>query len=68
MELHNARLESRILEFGKQVFAEVERYKPGRLEIEYLTEKLMEFGMRDEALKVSLFRFVDVLPGLTSSA
>ena len=56
-------LEDRILEKGSQVFHTASKQKKGFLSLS-LDEHLMEWVMKNEALKVQLFRFVDVFPML----
>jgi RHH-type transcriptional regulator, proline utilization regulon repressor / proline dehydrogenase / delta 1-pyrroline-5-carboxylate dehydrogenase len=56
-------LEDRILEKGQQIFRAEAKQKKGFLSIG-LDEHLMEWAMKDDALKVQLFRFVDVYPML----
>ena len=51
---------------GLEVFARMQSQKPGVFKS--ITGQLMDWSMRNEALKVQLFRFVDVLPTLNSSA
>jgi RHH-type proline utilization regulon transcriptional repressor/proline dehydrogenase/delta 1-pyrroline-5-carboxylate dehydrogenase len=59
-------LEARILEKGRQVFHAASKQKKGFLSLS-LDEHLMEWVMKNEALKVQLFRFVDVFPMLKTS-
>jgi RHH-type transcriptional regulator, proline utilization regulon repressor / proline dehydrogenase / delta 1-pyrroline-5-carboxylate dehydrogenase len=56
-------LEDRILEKGQQIFRAASRRKKGFLSMG-LDERLMEWAMKDDALKAQLFRFVDVFPML----
>ena len=62
-----AELERLTHDYGREVFARLGRggtlpFSPG-----WFDERLMEWTMDNEALKVQLFRFVDVLPTLHSS-
>src|SRR5215470_9479413 len=62
-------IEPKVRQYGEQVFALMDAAEPPSL----FTRKgfygtLMEWSMRDERFKTQLFRFVDVLPTLTSSA
>src|SRR2546430_10259076 len=62
-------LESRIQEYCEEIFVLMEAAQPPSL----LSKKgfygsLMDWAMRDEHFKTQLFRFVDVLPTLNSSA
>ncbi len=62
------RLEQDIKTFGGQIFAEVQNTKLSLFDPDFYTGKLMDWAMQDDAFKVSLFRFVDVLPALENSA
>jgi RHH-type proline utilization regulon transcriptional repressor/proline dehydrogenase/delta 1-pyrroline-5-carboxylate dehydrogenase len=53
---------------GREIFARVGRAGPVPFTPAWLDERLMEWSMGDEALKLQLFRFVDVLPQLRSPA
>src|SRR5467141_4774275 len=60
--------EPKVRQYGEQVFALMDATEPPSL----FSKKgfygtLMEWSMRDEHFKTQLFRFVDVLPMLTSS-
>jgi len=60
-------LELRTQEIGTELFAALKTKKqktPGA----WWNSKLIEHSMKDEALKVQLFRFVDVLPALRDSS
>jgi RHH-type proline utilization regulon transcriptional repressor/proline dehydrogenase/delta 1-pyrroline-5-carboxylate dehydrogenase len=62
-------VEPKIRHYGEQVFALMDAAEPPSL----FSKKgfygtLMEWSMRDEHFKTQLFRFVDVLPTLTSSS
>src|SRR5215813_13003070 len=62
-------IEPKVRQFGEQVFALMDAAEPPSL----FSKKgfygtLMEWSMRDEHFKTQLFRFVDVLPTLTSSS
>lgn len=67
-EFSEERLEQEILTLGSAVLEQIQAHQRSRLDPQFYTDKLMEFAMRDEALKVSLFRFVDVLPSLDSAS
>ncbi|MFN8391515.1 MAG: proline dehydrogenase family protein [Bdellovibrionota bacterium] len=69
MPLDPNKLESEILKAGREIFDELSKRGPrSLLDSQYYTDKFMAWGMQDEELKVSLFRFVDVLPSLPDSA
>jgi RHH-type proline utilization regulon transcriptional repressor/proline dehydrogenase/delta 1-pyrroline-5-carboxylate dehydrogenase len=65
--LNPASLEPRTLQLGKEVFAKV-RTKKQKAAGAWWNSKLIEHSMKDEALKVQLFRFTDVLPMLKDSS
>ncbi|QJW99785.1 L-glutamate gamma-semialdehyde dehydrogenase [Frigoriglobus tundricola] len=57
-------LDTRTKEFGREIFARLDRQGPVLFTRAWLEDKLMGLGMHDPALKVQLFRFVDTLPYL----
>lgn len=59
-------LNTRIIEFGKGVFADLDDITPSPLSIRSLNALLMKWSMSRPDFKVDLFRLVDVLPTLTS--
>src|SRR3989440_11728902 len=62
-------LEFAIREWGEKIFAQIEATEPPSLfSAKGLYGALMAWAMKDEQFKVQLFRFVDVLPTLTSSS
>jgi RHH-type proline utilization regulon transcriptional repressor/proline dehydrogenase/delta 1-pyrroline-5-carboxylate dehydrogenase len=50
---------------GREIFARMKGAEPGIFK--NIPSRLMDWSMRNETLKVQLFRFVDVLPTLRSS-
>ena len=58
-------LQPEIEALGLEIFARMKGEKPGVFRS--ITGRLMGWSMRNEALKTQLFRFVDVLPTLSSS-
>ncbi len=56
--------DARTQQIGRELFARLDRTGPLPLTRRWLDDRLMAFSMRDEALKVQLFRFVDTLPYL----
>ena len=62
-----AELEALTQAYGREIFARLRRSGPLPLTPRWWDERLMNWGMGDEAVKVQLFRFVDVLPLLRSS-
>ncbi|MBP9837992.1 MAG: proline dehydrogenase family protein [Proteobacteria bacterium] len=67
MTIDKNKLEQQILVLGKEIFAELNLKQNPFFSSQFFMEKFMNWGMKDEDLKVSLFRFVDVLPTLNSS-
>lgn len=49
---------------GLEIFARMKNHESGAFQ--HVTGRLMDWSMRNETLKVQLFRFVDVLPTLKS--
>src|SRR5476651_2799130 len=62
-------LEASIREIGERLFKLMEEHpSPGILSKKGAYARIMEWSMKDPAFKAQLFRFVDVLPSLKSSA
>lgn len=62
-------LERRIREIGEALFARMDAAPaPGIFSKKGAHARVMEWSMKDPAFKAQLFRFVDVLPSLKSSA
>ena len=62
-------LEKRIHEIGEKLFAAMDAAPaPGIFSKKGAYARVMEWSMKDPAFKAQLFRFVDVLPSLKSSA
>ncbi len=53
--------------YGQEIFARVGRQGAFPLSPLWWDERMMEWTMQDEAVKVQLFRFIDALPQLRSS-
>ncbi|MBI3078378.1 MAG: bifunctional proline dehydrogenase/L-glutamate gamma-semialdehyde dehydrogenase, partial [Deltaproteobacteria bacterium] len=49
---------------GRQIFARLRIEPPSILQREWWDERILERCMQDEALKIQMFRFIDVLPTL----
>jgi RHH-type proline utilization regulon transcriptional repressor/proline dehydrogenase/delta 1-pyrroline-5-carboxylate dehydrogenase len=49
-------------DYGREIFAGLDRGGPVPFGLAWWDERLMEFTMGDEAVKVQLFRFIDALP------
>lgn len=62
-----AAVEHQTQELGQQLFASLKQGQPHIWQRRWWDEKLLAWTMRDEGLKVQLFRFVDVLPMLHSA-
>ncbi|MDB6022164.1 MAG: rocA1 [Pedosphaera sp.] len=60
-------LQREIEKRGEEIFALMRGESTGVFSPKNITGRLMDWSMRNEALKVQLFRFVDVLPTLNSS-
>jgi RHH-type proline utilization regulon transcriptional repressor/proline dehydrogenase/delta 1-pyrroline-5-carboxylate dehydrogenase len=59
-------LEPRIRQRGKDFFASISGEAPSIFNKGWWTGKVMDWSMQNEAFKVQLFRFVDVLPYLNT--
>ncbi|UCB49169.1 MAG: proline dehydrogenase family protein, partial [Deltaproteobacteria bacterium] len=59
-------LESRIRETGLRLYKLVEGETPSLFDKKFWTGKVMEWCMKNEDFKAEMFRFIDVLPYLTS--
>jgi RHH-type proline utilization regulon transcriptional repressor/proline dehydrogenase/delta 1-pyrroline-5-carboxylate dehydrogenase len=57
-------LELRTRQYGREIFARLDRQGPILFTRAWFEDRLMGLGMHDPALKVQLFRFVDTLPYL----
>lgn len=60
----NVDLEPAIHEIGTTVWSRLRHRKPSLLERRWWDDRILEWAMTDEAVKVQMFRFVDVLPML----
>lgn len=60
-------IETRTQAIGRELFAGLGDVRPKFWQRRWWDEKLMSWSMSDEQLKVQLFRFVDVLPMLTTA-
>lgn len=63
-----AAIDDRTRELGRRLFASLDHSQPSVFQRRWWDDRLLQRTMRDEALKVQLFRFVDVLPMLKTSA
>src|SRR5947209_1748704 len=65
----NPAVERRTREVGEQLFAAMDASpSPGIFSKKGAYARVMDWSMKDPAFKAQLFRFVDVLPSLDSSA
>jgi RHH-type proline utilization regulon transcriptional repressor/proline dehydrogenase/delta 1-pyrroline-5-carboxylate dehydrogenase len=62
-----ARIEATTLEVGRFIFDRCRFDRPHIFDRRWWDDRLMAWAMADEALKVQMFRFVDVLPMLHTS-
>src|SRR5207237_5529929 len=62
----HARIERRTREIGREIFRRVESAHHLPLSPGWWDERMMALSMRDEAVKVQLFRLVDTLPALNT--
>jgi RHH-type proline utilization regulon transcriptional repressor/proline dehydrogenase/delta 1-pyrroline-5-carboxylate dehydrogenase len=53
-------------DYGREIFARLNNQKPFLFSAAWWDDLLMQWTMGDEAIKVQLFRFIDVLPMLRS--
>ncbi|MCS6926297.1 MAG: L-glutamate gamma-semialdehyde dehydrogenase [Candidatus Binatia bacterium] len=53
---------------GREIFARLQVESPSVFQLAWWDEKILDWCMRDETLKVQMFRFIDVLPMLKTSA
>jgi RHH-type proline utilization regulon transcriptional repressor/proline dehydrogenase/delta 1-pyrroline-5-carboxylate dehydrogenase len=54
--------------YGHDLFARLDRRGPALFTPGWFDDRMMEWSMADEAVKVQLFRFIDALPLLTTPA
>jgi len=62
------RFEKEVIEFGRKIFNRIGKEQPGAFNKNFWSGKIMEWSMNQPELKLNLFRLVDVLPSLRSSA
>lgn len=61
-------LEQNIVARGKEFFKSISGEAPSIFNKSWWTDKVMNWSMQNEDFKIQLFRFVDVLPYLTTTA
>ncbi len=62
------RLDQQARQIGRELFSSLRRPKTRIYQRRWWDDRIMDWSMSDEQLKVQLFRFVDVLPMLTTSS
>ena len=65
--MDKTQLEQRIVARGKEFFQSISGEAPSIFNKGWWTGKVMDWSMQNEDFKVRLFRFVDVLPALTTT-
>lgn len=60
--------EAEIQAIGRQLWQRLGRRRPSLLERRWWDDRLLDWAMTDESVKVQMFRFVDVLPMLKTHA
>ena len=63
-----ARVEDVTQEIGRYLFEHLRRRKASIFEKRWWEDRILSWAMGDEAVKVQMFRFVDVLPRLKDHA
>src|ERR1041384_7224776 len=61
-------IEPEVQRLARTLFQQAAEHKPTLFETKDLLGRMIEWSLEDESLRVALFRFVDVLPSLDSSA
>ncbi|TWT56789.1 Bifunctional protein PutA [Thalassoglobus neptunius] len=62
------RVEEATQRIGRELWSQLSRRKPTVFERRWWLDHILEWAMQDESVKIQMFRFVDVLPMLKSSA
>jgi RHH-type transcriptional regulator, proline utilization regulon repressor / proline dehydrogenase / delta 1-pyrroline-5-carboxylate dehydrogenase len=68
LQLPTLSLNDATVAFGKEIFAQMTNEKPSFFTKNYWSSQLMQWSFQRPSLKQNLFRLVDVLPALQSSA
>jgi RHH-type proline utilization regulon transcriptional repressor/proline dehydrogenase/delta 1-pyrroline-5-carboxylate dehydrogenase len=63
-----ADIERTTLEIGRYLFERSSSNRPSMWDRRWWDDRIMSWAMQDESVKVQMFRFVDVLPMLSTSA
>ncbi|HXG19795.1 MAG TPA: proline dehydrogenase family protein, partial [Methylomirabilota bacterium] len=61
-------IERKTKEIGQDIFSRLQTETPSVFHFAWWDEKILDWCMRDETLKVQMFRFIDVLPMLKTGA
>src|SRR5574341_540023 len=61
-------LEPEVKRLARSLYQKAARRKPALFEAQDLLSRMIDWSLNDDSLRVALFRFVDVLPSLESSA
>jgi RHH-type transcriptional regulator, proline utilization regulon repressor / proline dehydrogenase / delta 1-pyrroline-5-carboxylate dehydrogenase len=61
-------LEPEVQRLARSLYQKAAEHKPSLFEAKDLLGRMIDWSLEDESLRVALFRFVDVLPSLESSA
>ena len=64
----NVTSEQEIQKLARSLYQKAAQHKPSLFEAQDLLGRMIDWSLDDESLRVALFRFVDVLPSLESSA
>ncbi|MBI3301168.1 MAG: L-glutamate gamma-semialdehyde dehydrogenase [Deltaproteobacteria bacterium] len=62
------KIEQQTRAIGREIFARLTTESPSVFHLAWWDEKILDWCMRDETLKVQMFRFIDVLPMLKTGA
>ncbi|MBN8549242.1 MAG: proline dehydrogenase family protein [Deltaproteobacteria bacterium] len=65
---NSPQLEDSVKTFGREIFSAIGKEQPSTFNKDYWAGRIMEWSMSKPEFKVNMFRLVDVLPTLTSSA
>src|SRR6266545_2565196 len=61
-------IEPEVQRLARALYQKAAEHKPSLFEAKDLLGRMIDWSLEDESLRVALFRFVDVLPSLESSA
>ena len=64
----NVSSEAEVQRLARTLYHKAAKHKPSLFEAQDLLGRMIDWSLSDESLRVALFRFVDVLPSLASSA